>query len=135
MEANNGGRTAALFLAILGVSAAVGLGAMRFAGEASPDAQAKTDAEPQVPAEATKTPVSTEAPRPAPKRKTKITWEGGGTSGTNNDNVRVYAGPARPSFGSGAVNQPGPPPRFSQHKITREQLPNGKVRITLYRTN
>src|SRR5262245_50491417 len=133
MGRNNSGRTAALFLAVLGAAAAFGLSAFWFSGSDDPpdaedDAVAKTEETPKAEALVTQT---AQAP---PKKKKKLVWEGGGQESSPRGSGTVYAGPARRSFGSGAVNQPPPTPRFPQFKTTREQLPNGKTRITLYQT-
>jgi hypothetical protein len=137
MNESQSGRAAGLFAAVLGVSAALGLSLFWLSGRSSAEPSAEEAVAEPVKADAAKS----ETPAPeqtqvakAPKRKVKVTWEGGG-SDNDSSRKRYYVGPARPYYTGGAVNQPGPNPRFPQFKTTREQLPNGKVRITLYRTN
>jgi hypothetical protein len=132
MDENRSGRAAGLFLAILGVSAAVGL-AVFWMGSQRPDGRAADEVAEPAPVAKSEAPEPAKVAKAAPKRKTKITWEGGGTADNTPSNVRVYAGPPRPYYTGGAVNQPKPA-RFVQFKTTREQLPNGKTRITLYRS-
>lgn len=142
------GRTLFLFLAVLGVSGAIGLAVMRSSGAASaapePDGEPVVQAAPKPETPPEKKP-DEEQPTPVAKKGTAtkkkvIRWEGGAESdvAARRAGERIWAGPANQApgrFGSGAVNQPGRNYAGPQFKTTREQLPNGKTRITLYRTN
>ena len=130
-------RAAGLFVAVLGVSAAIGLSVFWLGGPHKPTAAEEASAvaaeEIATPAPKAEDPATAKVAKAAPKRKTKITWQGGGDDSAPSG-TRAYVGSSRPYYTGGAVNQPGPPPRFPQFKTTRERLPDGRTRITLYRT-